>query len=150
MNRRTSGDPAAIKFQRLMTSATCLLSVLFGTPVPLYLLLLTILPGLVYGSRYDGLGLIYKRLVVPAVGKNMFSFEGKSTGLFLLGLDVETFLYSVISIFILTGVMLAEFGQPIWILPISIVAAGMGVAGTTGICLMSILYLQVRKCRRDV
>ena len=145
MARGTSGDPAAIKFQRLTISATCLLSVLFGTPVPLYFVLLTILLGLAYGSRYDGLVLIYKRFVVPAIGKDLFSFEGKTTGLFLLGLDVETFLYTMMSIFIVIGITLAGLGESIWILPISIIAAGMGLAGTTGICLMSILYLQVRK-----
>lgn len=145
MNRIACDDPAAVKFQRLIIALICLMSVLFRTPLPLYLIIVTTLPGIFLGSDRDGLVLFYRGVLQKIVGRSLFSFEGKATGLYLVGLEAETFIYSVMSIFIGTGIVLSLMGVTLWILPIAIVAAGMALAATTGICLMSLFYLQVRK-----
>jgi hypothetical protein len=144
MTRIPSCDADSVKVQRLLIAALCLVSVLFQTPVPLYFVVLSIVPGILYGMDKEGISLFYRKLVRPAMGRSLFTFDGKATGLYLLGLEAETFAYSMAFLFMTMGITLAVMGVSLWSVPIAMVAAGMALAGTTGICLMGLIYLKAR------
>ncbi len=148
MTRRASTDPAGVKFQRIVISMVCLGCVLFKTSVPLLFILFTTIPAILFGTEKDGIIVFYRKCLVPILGRELFSFQGKATGLFLLGLEAETFQLTVMTTFISSSLGLSMVGNPFWPLPIAIVCAGMGLAGTSGFCLMGLFYLQMRKLWR--
>ena len=135
----------ASRFHRAFVAMSCITAVLINEPRVLYPVLLFTAVALVTSSRYEPTILFYRHLLVQGLGGDPWKIQEDDTGKYLLGNAVEKFVFTVMSLFLLAGLYLQARGAEFWIVPVAVVAAGMTLAATTGICLMGLCFVQMRK-----
>lgn len=144
--KKDKANPSAeaSRFQRTYISLSCIFTVFFDEPMILYPLMVSTVIALLTSTRYEPSVLIYRALV-KILGRDLWKISEDNSGKYLLGNSAEKFIFTVMGCFLLGGIYLEQIGAHLWIVPVAIVAAGMTLAATTGICFMGLAYIHARK-----
>jgi len=135
----------ASRFQRSYIALCCIFAVLFKEPGILYPVMVSTLITLLSSTRYEPSVLFYRYILIKVLGREPWPISEDASGKYLLGNSAEKFIFTVMGLFVFAGLYLQACGAGFWIVPVAIVAAGTSLAATTGICLMGVSYIQVRK-----
>lgn len=135
----------ASRFQRSYIALSCILAVLFKEPAALYPVMVSTLITLLSSTRFEPSVLFYRHILIKVLGREPWPISEDASGKYLLGNGAEKFIFTVMGLFIFVGLYLQACGAGFWIVPVAIVAAGMSLAATTGICMMGVSYIQMRK-----
>lgn len=135
----------ASRFHRTYVALSCILAVLFNTPGILYPVMVFTAVALVTSSRFEPTILFYRFVLVRILGRDPWRITEDGSFKYLLGNAAEKFISTVMSVFLFAGLYLQSCGATFWIVPVAVVAAGMTLAATTGICVVGLAFVQARK-----
>ena len=135
----------ASRFQRIYLALSCILAVFIDEPAFIYPLMVSIVITLITSTRFEPSVLIYRYILVKLYGKEIWNISEHNSGKYLLGNSAEKFIFTVMGLFLFGGLYLQSLGADFWIFPVAMVAAGMSLAATTGICFMGLAYIHTRK-----
>lgn len=135
----------ASRFHRASLAICCILSVLLNEPMYLYPVVFSTFILVIFSSRFEPFMLFYKYVMVKIIGRDPWPISEEVAGRYLMGRLAEKINCSSVGIIILAALALKFFGLSIWVVPVAVIAAGISLAATTGVCLIGILTAKIEK-----
>ncbi len=135
----------ASRFHRFYMALCSILAVLLNEPIYLYPVVVSILMLVIFSSRYEPSMLFYKHVLLKITGRHPWPIPEDIAGRYLVGRIAEKVNCASVGMIILLGLVLEALGFSLWVVPVAIVAAGISLAATTGVCLLGILVAKIGK-----